>query len=102
MMKRIKAYLMAPFKCAYVFARHKLYGDYRPLHEQSECLSICSVCPLNINGTCDDCGCVISEKVRMDDCPMNLWPEVNSSEPPEVFEDLNELKEVLSGQDSSE
>lgn len=38
-------------------------------------LDICSSCPLNVNGTCIDCGCIIQEKVKLSVsfCPQGKW-----------------------------
>ena len=43
--------------------------------EQATRLSICGTCPLNQNGTCLGCGCILSLKVqaRLEECPAKKW-----------------------------
>lgn len=43
--------------------------------EQQRRLQICSGCPLNNNGTCNGCGCVLSLKtsMRLEECPAKKW-----------------------------
>lgn len=50
----------------------------RSPEEQATNLAICSTCPLlGKDGSCDGCGCVISEKVKMrlEACPAGKWFE---------------------------
>lgn len=43
--------------------------------EQSCRRMICEACPLNENGTCNGCGCVVALKIpmRLEQCPANKW-----------------------------
>ena len=43
--------------------------------EQADRRTICGECPLNSNGTCDGCGCIIDLKVqaRLEECPAKKW-----------------------------
>ena len=48
-------------------------------NEQSERAAICGICPLNENGICNGCGCIISLKIRarLEQCPAGKWfPEI--------------------------
>jgi hypothetical protein len=43
--------------------------------EQADRRTICGECPINSNGTCDGCGCIIELKVqaRLEECPAKKW-----------------------------
>lgn len=43
--------------------------------EESDRSMICGECPLNENGTCNGCGCIIDLKVkaRLEECPAKRW-----------------------------
>lgn len=46
-----------------------------PPEEQALRRSICDSCPLNDNGTCDGCGCILDLKIpmRLEECPAKKW-----------------------------
>ncbi len=51
---------------------------------QSERMAICEVCPLNKNGNCEACGCVLKYKTsaRLEKCPAGKWfPEMHERRP---------------------
>jgi hypothetical protein len=55
--------------------------------ESSERMAICEVCPLNENGNCVACGCVLKYKTvaRLESCPAGKW-----------FPDLRERRPLIS------
>lgn len=44
-------------------------------NEQAERAAVCSACPLNENGICKGCGCIIGLKIqaRLEQCPAGKW-----------------------------
>ena len=53
-------------------------------NEQADRRMICAECPLNDNGICNGCGCLISAKVamRLEQCPAKKWhPELHPARP---------------------
>ncbi len=51
---------------------------------QSERMAICETCPLNTNGNCDACGCVLKYKTsaRLEKCPAGKWfPDMHERRP---------------------
>jgi len=47
------------------------------LEQYIERIDICNKCPLQKDGNCLECGCVISKKAwwRSEDCPKDKWPK---------------------------
>jgi hypothetical protein len=52
--------------------------------EQSERMAVCETCPLNQDGVCSGCGCVLKYKTqaRLEGCPASKWfPSLHQSRP---------------------
>tara|TARA_R100000406_G_scaffold88393_1_gene73708 strand:- start:531 stop:875 length:345 start_codon:yes stop_codon:yes gene_type:complete len=51
-------------------------------NELSARLTICGKCVHNINGTCNQCGCILTTKAswRSSECPKGFWPNVKTEE----------------------
>ena len=68
-------------------ALRKFIGDGMQTTTPDEAESrraICAECPLNNNGTCDGCGCILSVKIhaRLEQCPAKKWhPEIHPVRP---------------------
>ena len=47
------------------------------LEQYIERIEICNKCPLQKDGECLACGCIISKKAwwRSEDCPKDKWPK---------------------------